>query len=253
MADQAATGARTRTERTRRAAARPSPSAASGLRSVPRAPTLQPQPATRPAHEQATAHTRTRDRSSARPPGPQRHASPGEPISWPGLAPTNRRRARPRLRRGAALRGRAGSRHASLPIRRNTRRIWPPAQHSPNPATRAASPAGRPRRSDPRDTCSGPRHAPAATARRAPRGSASDAANARHDDRVGASEEAHHDPRTRAPRHARAPHHRASESTPSPAPPRPPSPPLLMPLSARPPDCSSDSLPHAPRAPGRPR
>src|SRR5687768_8865751 len=39
------------TARTRRAAVRPSPSEASGLRAVPQAPTMQPQPATRPASQ----------------------------------------------------------------------------------------------------------------------------------------------------------------------------------------------------------
>ena len=58
-------------------------------------------------------------------------------------------------------------------------------------------------------------------------------------------------PHTSTPTHP-SPHHHASESTPSPAPPRSPSPPLLAPLTARPPDCSSDSLPHAPHAPARP-
>jgi hypothetical protein len=56
VAVQAATGAATRTERTRRAAVRPSPSEASGLRSVPWAPTLQPQAATRTAGEKRGPH-----------------------------------------------------------------------------------------------------------------------------------------------------------------------------------------------------
>src|SRR5215217_4616904 len=58
VADQAATGATTRTGCTRRAAVRPSPSEASGLRSVPRAPTLQTQAATRTSPREATT-TRT--------------------------------------------------------------------------------------------------------------------------------------------------------------------------------------------------
>ena len=251
MADQAATGARTRTERTRRAAARPSPSAASGLRSVPRAPTLQPQPATRPAHEQATGYTRTP--TDPRPALPDPAPRVARRADQPARARADQpRRARARLRRGAALRGRAGSRHASLPIRRNTRRIWPPAQDSPNPLPRAASRAGRPRRSGPARRLQRP--TPRASGDNAAQAeSASDATNARHDDRVGASEEAHHDSHTRAPRHTRA--HIITPPSPPPQQPltRSPSPPLLVPLTARPPDCSSDSLPHAPRAPGRPR
>ena len=47
--DKAATGANGGTERTRRAAVRPSPSEASGLRAVPQAPTMQPMAGTRPA------------------------------------------------------------------------------------------------------------------------------------------------------------------------------------------------------------
>ena len=47
--DKAATGANGGMECTRRAAVRPSPSAASGLRAVPQAPTLQPKPGTRTA------------------------------------------------------------------------------------------------------------------------------------------------------------------------------------------------------------
>src|SRR5215207_6152174 len=77
VADQAATGATTRTGRTRRAALRPSPSEASGLRPVPRAPTLQTQPATRTTPREATTtrtlrprHRSRRDRAR-RPPASQ--------------------------------------------------------------------------------------------------------------------------------------------------------------------------------------
>src|SRR5215210_6635602 len=51
VADKAATGANSRDRAHRRAAVRPSPSEASGLRAVPQAPTMQPQPATRAARQ----------------------------------------------------------------------------------------------------------------------------------------------------------------------------------------------------------
>jgi hypothetical protein len=78
VADQAATGATTQTERTRRAAARPSPSEASGLRSAPRAPTLQPQAATRTAgEERAGPPSVDRPLHLAEPDSARRTAQPG--------------------------------------------------------------------------------------------------------------------------------------------------------------------------------
>jgi hypothetical protein len=87
-----------RTKRTHRAAARPSPSTASGLRAIPQAPTLQPKPATRPAAARATdtdaptptagVPAATPDRTDNRAPAPCERQSQQQPESW---APRQRR------------------------------------------------------------------------------------------------------------------------------------------------------------------
>ena len=91
VADKAATGATTRTERTRRAAVRPSPSEASGLRSVPRAPTMQPQPATRTARAEATDHPTLTDLG---PPSRTEHRRVDRRADQPSRGSRRRTRAR---------------------------------------------------------------------------------------------------------------------------------------------------------------
>jgi hypothetical protein len=149
VADQAATGATTRTERTRRAAVRPSPSEASGLRSVPRAPTLQPQAATRTASQTRRPH--------AHPPKlpgldrPEVDGVDAQPARYTSLIAGKHLPARPARGLDDQVPGRSGRLHASLSIRRRASGIWPPHARPPGPADRghrmaAASPPDRPAR-----------------------------------------------------------------------------------------------------------
>ena len=215
VADQAATGATTRTERTRRAAVRPSPSEASGLRSVPRAPTLQPQAATRTAGETRRPHAPP-DRLPALA-SPELDRADGQPAQCTRLIAGELVPGAPGSGLDGQVPGRSGRLHASLPLRRRASGIWPPhARHTPPPTADAAAvaslaAAGRPAR---RASGTGTREqrgvdrddAPAGRARRPVR-----CAQERPSDRVDASEVAHHD-RTHAdpddyetPRHPRLP------------------------------------------------
>ena len=213
VADQAATGATTRTERTRRAAVRPSPSEASGLRSVPRAPTLQTQPATRTTPREATTTRTLRPRHRSRRNRARR--PPASPVSDACLIADAPVPSRPRCGLDGEVPGRFGRLHASLPLRRNAGPSWPLTEVRPCRDTGA-----RPRRARRGPPVAGPvarrANAPGQRARTAARASGSTTSGPT---RVGATRKSTHQRsltttlRTRTTTHSR-PTSRASRSAP---------------------------------------